>query len=91
MQLGDCGRGGCDLGVLQNFGKRLPPEFRETDMGVGENQDVALGQAGAEIAGAGDAQIARALEPDASAAVRQRVGRAVGGAVVNDEDFATLG
>src|ERR1019366_2311989 len=60
------------LPVFDNIRQRLPPEFIQTDVAVGEHQKVALALGGAEVAGARHAD-AGSLDRGRKAAVEPSV------------------
>jgi hypothetical protein len=94
LEVRDSARGGANLGIVQEVQKGLMPEFGETDVGVGEDHDAALGVSHAQIAGAGDAHGRRGAggyQLDAAAAPGERRGGTVGGAVIDDDDFGVAG
>ncbi|MCX6630861.1 MAG: hypothetical protein NTW28_24875 [Candidatus Solibacter sp.] len=73
------------LPVFDNVRQRLPPQFIQTDVPVGEHQYVAFALGGAEIA--------RSRHADTGGLdhTPETIGGAVGGSVVHNHDFGARG
>src|SRR5436190_1098283 len=79
--------GGSGLGILQNAGQRTPPVRVETDVRIGEHEEIAGGAQSSQISRACDTQ---GLRMD-DAAWAGQVGDAPAGAVVHYDQLATRG